>query len=156
MSVECSECERDLRGGHDLECSRFMLEALPQSPEPKEAPTLEDAETVYHVTAGDIWLQPDGSPLWEDDRDPAAILQPLGSELLRLGAAKVWYCEKCDRFQDSRSPCEADARFDERKNIASVVGDALLALEASDTQAGLKLLRGILESLEVKENSDAR
>ena len=23
MSVECSECERDLRGGHDPECSRY-------------------------------------------------------------------------------------------------------------------------------------
>lgn len=24
MSLECSECERDLRGGHDPECSRFV------------------------------------------------------------------------------------------------------------------------------------
>jgi hypothetical protein len=23
MSLECSECERDLRGGHDPECSRY-------------------------------------------------------------------------------------------------------------------------------------
>jgi hypothetical protein len=23
MSVECSECERDLRGGHDPSCSRY-------------------------------------------------------------------------------------------------------------------------------------
>ena len=23
MSIECSECERDLRGGHDPSCSRF-------------------------------------------------------------------------------------------------------------------------------------
>jgi hypothetical protein len=23
MSIECSECERDLRGGHDPACSRY-------------------------------------------------------------------------------------------------------------------------------------
>jgi len=23
MSIECSECERDLRGGHDPSCSRY-------------------------------------------------------------------------------------------------------------------------------------
>lgn len=25
MSLECSECERDLRGGHDIACSRYNL-----------------------------------------------------------------------------------------------------------------------------------
>lgn len=24
MSLECSECERDLRGGHDEDCSRYV------------------------------------------------------------------------------------------------------------------------------------
>jgi len=24
MSIECRECERDLRGGHDEECSRYV------------------------------------------------------------------------------------------------------------------------------------
>lgn len=24
MSLECSECERDLRGGHDKRCSRYV------------------------------------------------------------------------------------------------------------------------------------
>ena len=24
MSIECSECERDLRGGHDESCSRYV------------------------------------------------------------------------------------------------------------------------------------
>lgn len=26
MSMECGECERDLRGGHDISCSRYNLE----------------------------------------------------------------------------------------------------------------------------------
>lgn len=25
MSIECGECERDLRGGHDMSCSRYNL-----------------------------------------------------------------------------------------------------------------------------------
>lgn len=25
MSIECSECERDLRGGHDPSCSRYRV-----------------------------------------------------------------------------------------------------------------------------------
>jgi hypothetical protein len=27
MSMECGECERDLRGGHDISCSRYNLKA---------------------------------------------------------------------------------------------------------------------------------
>ena len=26
MSIECGECERDLRGGHDPSCSRYMAD----------------------------------------------------------------------------------------------------------------------------------
>lgn len=28
MSLECSECERDLRGGHDPECSRHPVKMI--------------------------------------------------------------------------------------------------------------------------------
>ena len=28
MSIECGECERDLRGGHDLSCSRHPLRVV--------------------------------------------------------------------------------------------------------------------------------
>lgn len=29
MGAECSECERDLRGGHDESCSRYSYRACP-------------------------------------------------------------------------------------------------------------------------------
>lgn len=29
MSIECGECERDLRGGHDPSCSRYRGEPPP-------------------------------------------------------------------------------------------------------------------------------
>lgn len=43
----------------------------------------------------------------------------------------VWYCEKCDRWQDRRSGCEADIRHDQRERdaeLAEAVGCACLVL----------------------------
>jgi len=36
----------------------------------------------------------------------------------------VWYCEKCDRWQDHRSGCEVDARFDQREMDACRIESA--------------------------------
>lgn len=50
MSIECSECERDARGGHDVECSRFVPTQthLRKQVERWVCETVEDVEE--HVT----------------------------------------------------------------------------------------------------------
>lgn len=57
MSLECRECERDLRGGHDLDCSRHPSKRAP--PPPREVPGVwrksEDDNLLY------LW-HPEGWP----------------------------------------------------------------------------------------------
>lgn len=51
MSVECSECERDLRGGHADDCSR----AQPREPQPqavKPRGVVVTKEMIDEATAG--------------------------------------------------------------------------------------------------------
>ena len=57
MSIECGECEHDLRGGHDPSCSRYK---------PPEA-TMSDTERVCPY-CGDSY-QPEGEDLDPGDRE---------------------------------------------------------------------------------------
>lgn len=83
------------------------------------------------------------------DPDGRAAAEWLGSEVeRRVEAARidmsenVWYCEECQRWQDRRSPCEADARFDEREK-------ALAEMEAEKAKAGVEGRRqGLAEAAE--------
>lgn len=68
MSIECGECERDLRGPHDWECSRVN---------PRRVRIRED---VYEYPAEGVRLGPNVTTcngtmewtpvLWDDDEDP--------------------------------------------------------------------------------------
>jgi hypothetical protein len=77
MSIECSECERDLRGGHDPLCSRFR------------GPATEVVRAKARVSLGE-WL---GERRWTTrhddlaDRIDAAITEALAAQ--READAKI-------------------------------------------------------------------
>lgn len=64
-----------------------------------------------------------------------ALLKAVEGEGHRGVESPVWYCEKCDRWQDRRSPCEADARFDERARIWQMALNRVSRLEEHATNA---------------------
>ena len=70
MSVECGECERDLRGGHDPSCSRYR-------PQPREA-SMAMPERVYLRSGKDgpyvEYLRHGGQALVGDALTPAYLL----------------------------------------------------------------------------------
>lgn len=46
MGLECGECERDLRGGHDLDCSRHpMSDFISEVPKPEPMKRFKVCET---------------------------------------------------------------------------------------------------------------
>lgn len=57
-----------------------------------------------------------------DGRTLAGYIKHAVEQFLCL-SPYVWYCVKCDRWQDYRTGCEADVRFDERELAARAVED---------------------------------
>lgn len=56
MSLECGECERDLRGGHAEWCSRARKQAHSSSPAPCSAPAIRllCGEKQRHDKTGEV------------------------------------------------------------------------------------------------------
>lgn len=78
MSIECSECERDLRGGHDPECSRHPKKKekkVPEKPAKPPRKTIGERKPSIELAADDggewHWI------LWSANGRPIAS-NPIG------------------------------------------------------------------------------
>jgi hypothetical protein len=73
MSIECGECERDLRGGHDESCSRYKPDPARFARISYERPPLRAVYTAF-VEEGD-WSDDEIAKTVEEDVRHARILK---------------------------------------------------------------------------------
>ena len=78
---------------------------------------------------------------WQEHARLCVTVEHYAGKLVE-GTKLTWYCPKCDRWQDRRTGCEADIRFDERQKAEGEA--AQIAAEQDRLRA---LVAGMREAL---------